>query len=347
MSGECTGTGGGTPPQPGSIKSLVDLSKSPYDLKTYWGRAKHFFSVTDPRLAFLSKERLFQAEQLMSAYEEDRVPPNTTETELREAKRIFDSAFHPQTKELQTMVGRMSFQVWGNMFITGAMLTFYKTTPQVVLWQWVNQSFNAIVNYTNRNASNPISNEQLALAYTGATGAATATALGLNYAIKHSPALAHGIVGRLVPFAAVAAANCINIPAMRESELRHGIGLSDEKGCAITSADGGVVESKTAAKKAISLVVVSRIIMAIPGMTIPPLVANRLQHKPFFKRMPVLLLPLQTVLCGLCLVFATPLACAIFPQTSSLHVDQLEGECREKLKAAGFTGDTVYFNKGL
>lgn len=68
------------------------------------------------------------------------------------------------------------------------------------------------------------------------------------------------MVCRLVPFAAVAAANCVNIPFMRMLELQNGIELQTEKGVKVGN-------SKRAAKRAIAAVTLSRILMAVPSMS--------------------------------------------------------------------------------
>ena len=135
------------------------------------------------------------------------------------------------------------------------MLFTCRSTPAVIFWQWCNQSFNALVNYTNRSGSTPIPVETLTQSYVCATGGAVITALTLNRLARRGPPLA----GRLVPLAAVAAANCINIPLMRITELQNGLELQDEKGEKLGY-------SKKAAKEAIASVTVSRILMASPSM---------------------------------------------------------------------------------
>jgi hypothetical protein len=57
------------------------------------------------------------------------------------------------------------------------------------------------------------------------------TALGLKSFLEKR---AGSLLQRYVPFAAVAAANCINIPLMRQSELINGIVVYDENGNAVT-----------------------------------------------------------------------------------------------------------------
>ena len=60
------------------------------------------------------------------------------------------------------------------------MVCVCRTVPAVVFWQWVNQSFNALVNYTSRNANVEQDNSKLLIAYVSATSSALVTALGLK-----------------------------------------------------------------------------------------------------------------------------------------------------------------------
>lgn len=316
----------------------IDLNSPRWEQESFMGRAKHFFSVTDPRNLFHSDKELDKCKDLLQAYRHCKEPDGTKDFQIWHAKKLYESAFHPDTAEKMTLIGRMSAQVPMNMTITGCMMTFYKTTAAVICWQWINQSFNAIVNYTNRSGDNPISNKQLAAAYTMATTGAVATALGLNALVKNLPPL----FGRFVPFCAVAAANCVNIPLMRQREILYGIPVYDAEG-------NRLGDSTTAAKKAVFSVVLSRVAMATPGMMIPPFIMEALERKAFMQRMPWLASPIQVLLVGFCLVFATPLCCAIFPQKSSIKFSKLEADLQELIlkKRDGVVPEYVYFNKGL
>ncbi|XP_021101168.1 sideroflexin-2 isoform X2 [Heterocephalus glaber] len=327
-----------------------------WDQRSFLGRLKHFLSITDPRTILQPEQELDWAKAMVEQSRMGVMPPGTQVEQLLYAKKLYDSAFHPDTGEKMNMIGRMSFQVPGGMIITGFMLHFYsfpvdtalrtfgstdgtlqglsdlsrftQTVPAVIFWQWVNQSFNALVNYTNRNAASPTSVSPLHS--------------HLNAPVVPCPQQrAPPLVCRWVPFAAVAAANCVNIPMMRQQELIQGISVKDKN-------QNEVGHSQRAAALGITQVVISRIAMAAPGMILLPVIMERLEKLDFMKKAKVLHVPLQVTLCGCFLLFMVPVACALFPQTCELPVSCLERELRDTVKAkVGESSPYVYFNKGL
>ncbi|XP_076759618.1 sideroflexin-1-3 [Xylocopa sonorina] len=321
-----------------SDERRVDIEKPYWDQSTYQGRALHFLTVTNPLNLFATAKQLEHARDVVAKYRKgDSLRQlGVTEDELWKCKYLYDSAFHPDTGEKMLTIGRMSAQVPMNMMITGCMLTFYKTTTHVVFWQWVNQSFNALVNYTNRSGSSPIPMSTTLQSYAIATGGAVVTALGLNRLFRNSPPL----VGRLVPFAAVAAANCVNIPFMRMPELQNGIELLTEDGTKVGN-------SKRAAKKAIAAVTLSRILMASPSMILAPVVMNFMDRRQMLRNAKWAIVPIQVLICGVCLTFATPLCCALFVQRVPISVNDLEPEVRDQVLSKDPSLQTVYYNKGL
>ncbi|RAW41726.1 Sideroflexin-1 [Phytophthora cactorum] len=296
--------------------NLVNLDAPRWDQSTYAGRAQHFLATTNPLNVLASDAELDAAKQLVEEYKAG-LHPHLSEDEIWSAKQLVDSAFHPDTGEKNFLAGRMAFQVPGNMIITGCMMTFYRSTPAVIFWQFMNQTFNSIVNYTNRNAS---------------TGF-----------VAKRPKLSNGIVGRLVPLVAVAAANCVNIPLMRQRELLGGIEVETDDG-------EKVGKSKRAAVEAVAQVVPSRILMAVPGMFFPPVIMNKLEQRPLFRNNKVVNALTMVGLTGVCLSFSTPLCCALFPQRSSMAVSALEPELQETIRQRTFKKDPVthvFYNKGL
>ncbi|XP_053976561.1 sideroflexin-1 [Hylaeus volcanicus] len=316
----------------------IDIEKPYWDQNTYQGRAYHFLTVTNPLNLFANNQQLEHARDVVAKYRKGSTLDQLgiTVDELWKCKYLYDSAYHPDTGEKMLLIGRMSAQVPMNMMITGCMLTFYKTTAHVITWQWVNQSFNALVNYTNRSGSSPIPMNTILQSYAIATSGAVITALGLNRLLRNAPPL----VGRLVPLAAVAAANCVNIPFMRMPELQNGIELQTEDGTKVGN-------SKHAARKAITAVTLSRILMASPSMILAPITMNFMDRRQLLRNARWAAVPIQVMICGVCLTFATPLCCALFVQRVPIQVSELEPDVQEQIRSNYPNVQTVYYNKGL
>ncbi|VDK83941.1 unnamed protein product [Litomosoides sigmodontis] len=332
---------------------VTKLSSDRYDIDTprwdqsrFLGRLRYFITITNPLKAFASLDTLQHSKQLLELYRAGKEPYGTTVEDLHRAQAFYASAFHPDTGQLQTLPGRMCANAWGGTLLCGAMMLWYKSTGAVVFWQWANQSFNAVVNYTNRNAQSPLSKKDLLVAYTSAVTGALSVAVGLkNYLAKRSFS---PLFQRFVPLAAVAVANAINIPFTRQNELLYGLPVTNEMGEVVAT-------SKLAACKAISLVVCSRNIIVGPSMLIIPLIMSAMEKcKWYASRAKFLNIPLQLILTFVLYGSMVPVGCALFPQINSVKITTLmryEPSTYEELKRHMDINmpatQRVFFNKGL
>ncbi|KAJ8709708.1 hypothetical protein PYW08_009712 [Mythimna loreyi] len=317
--------------------AAINIDKPRYDQTTYWGRAQHFIRLTNPLNAFATEKQLNEAKEIVDTFRKTKtMPPGFDEDKLWAAKYLYDSAFHPDTGEKMIRIGRMSAQAPMNTLITGCMITFYKSNLAIIFWQWTNQTFNAIVNYSNRSGDAVITPKQLLASYCAACSGALTTALFLNSKVKGM----NPLYARLVPFAAVCGANFINIPMMRSSEIVNGTPVFTPEGQRVGN-------SKIAAATGIFLVCISRVGMAVPGMTLVPIITNSAIKRRWFKPTSLAIIPFQLALVCLSVTFATPLCCAFFEQKASISVNTIEKELQENVKKISPETTTLFYNKGL
>ena len=66
----------------------LNLEKPKWQQDSFGGRAKHFFTVTDPRNLFASNAQLEAAQKLVKEYKLGTEPTGTTDEEVWAAKSI-------------------------------------------------------------------------------------------------------------------------------------------------------------------------------------------------------------------------------------------------------------------
>lgn len=226
-----------------------------------------------------------------------------------------------------------------NILLCYGLLLPQTSIATTVFWQWLNQSYNLVVNHANRNASNEMSLQQMGMAYGAAVGASCSIAVGMGQLVKRG--LVPKALSHVVPYTAVASAGVVNVFVMRANEVSEGVTVSSADGTAL-----GV--SKKAGLLGVSLSAVSRAVWSIPALVIPPLVMGGLKAaSPAFARTKVLHVPMELLSIGVSLAFGVPFAISLFQSTMEVPVHKLESQFHNLTDKDGLPIKTVFFHKGL
>jgi len=300
--------------------------KTLFDQALYSGRFRHFLSIIDPRLLFVGERELDEAKNLLSSFNKNPTAVRATHSneQLWQAKRIVDSAVNHATGETIHPLARMCAFIPSSVPITLGMLTM-TSTPAILGLQWINQSYNAIFNYSHR--SEPSKDKtQILKAYALATGTSCGLALGLNKLAKNiRPPW-------LISTFAVMAAGSANVAFTRANELQAGVSVFNDHGDFIGT-------SKIAGKYAVGYTILSRsVLLPIPLMVVPGFLSQMITRRFMAGRSSRLI----DIICIVAAqAVALPACVAAFPHKLTLRRDQLEPEFHTP------ANDFVYVQKGV
>lgn len=322
------------------------LEKPLYDQSTMIGRAKQFYTITDPRSLFIRKTQLHSAESLITAYKQNHLPPEVTDADLWEARRVVESVLHPSTGKPITPLLRFSCYAPMNIFIVSAMVlpSTINSVPRTIAIHWYNQSYNAAVNYTNGSSTEPVPTRRLVEGYIGAVGCSLAIALGATYATQKAANLGNAmrtLIRATLPFSAVVGAGCVNVALIRRNELTDGVEMYDKH-----NDYQGL--STVAGKQGILKCCLARFIWNVPAMICPTVIVGMLANKSWWMGLsPRVRTGVEVLMISVGLMVGVPPALGLFPQQESIPVAKLEDSFSNKTDRFGKPIDTLYYNKGL
>jgi len=247
-----------------------------YDLSTYVGRFKSVWASTNPLLFLVSNNHVMECQGLIKRYQDEELAANAKNEELflsqdevaqiKQADSVVRSAIHPDTKEVIPKPMRLSAYLYANIPINFGFLMSAPTTFNIVLWQWINQTYYVGVNYANRNAASKFTNKDLAIAYCTAVAASIGVGLGVKRFIEPFKSSFTGSKAFFfmftISFMANSTANGSNLMIIRGKEYKNGIPITDKDGNEL-----GV--SKTIGRSAVLQTAFTRCIMPILPLGIP------------------------------------------------------------------------------
>ena len=255
------------------------------------------------------------------------------------------TAIHPDTGKIIPWALRFSSFLPMNLPISFGFIFAAPTPFNTIFWQWINQTYNAALNYENRNASSTYTTEDIVKSYTVATSSAIAVALAIRKAVEKQANQMKG--GKLVllnsvsSFVACALSGFLNAYFMRQTEIQKGIDVCDKE----TGKSYG--KSKICAQTAVMQTSISRIFLVLT-IFVPPVCLMGLERAKLMPKNRVAKFSVELALLCLELYFAVPLGLALYSRQGTVAAKVLEPEFHEirDEKSGKFVSEFI-FNKGL
>ncbi len=333
--------------------SFFEPNASDPDLKTFWGRFQHFQRVVDPKNFLATQQSIDQSVQLIAKYKQQELDSHQklqlSASELKAIERALNlknSAILADSGEQIPRMMRMCAFVPMNIPILFGMLMAKPTVINTIFWQWFNQSFNAGLNYGNRNPSSTYTNKDLAVGYFAAVSSSIGVALLLRKMFSGVSSRMSGskliLINSFVSAVASGSANFMNTFSMRYKEVENGINVyADEN---LTQKVG---ISKVSAKKAVVETALSRVCLSFGCLMSPAVVFYMFERMGKYPQSRALKVPFEISVFLFGVMVSLPLSIAIFPNTGSSTTNQIEEQLRKEYTDLGHKGAFVYYNKGL
>lgn len=313
---------------------LFTMDKPKFDQSTFYGRLMGMYDYIDPRTLLTSSSELKKSKDAIEQFKSTgKKPDGMSDEDMWNHRKNVEVSFHPVTGEELLKVGRMSAFVPMNVPLCALML-MASSPQQVVITQWMNQTYNVVNNYVNRSGAS-VDWSSLLQSYGLAVTASCGIALGAKQIIAAIPALS--AAGPFVPYLAVIAAGSANVSFTRMEEWR-------SKGVSVVDSEGkDLGMSVKAGQQGVLQTVVTRSCFLPIAPMVMPILGMKLLNPPAGAASVVAELVLITV----CISGMLPVALSILPSTMEMNVSSLEPEFHNLKDSKGNPITTVFANKGL
>ena len=211
------------------------------DFSSFPMRYKYLLSVTDPFNAFYSNKEIRDGVATVKKYKEMATKTTTGDIQVSMTEkanilrgvRMMNSCTN-DVGDIISWPWRLCCNMWTNIPIISFMMLSPPTMGFTMFSQWINQNYNAGLNYGNKNGTCKFSERDIAVGYTAAVASSMMIATAMR---KATSGLTKGATREKIVFlnylvggSAAACANFSNAWCMRYAEMQKGIEVyKDEK----------------------------------------------------------------------------------------------------------------------